>query len=158
MEPAADCEFLWPLLESVRFMSRLKKTILCIDDQWIGLIQRKMFLESQGYRVLEATTGDEGLELFRSHIVHAIVLDYQMPGMNGNVVAERMKRMKPSIPILLLSAYGPLPDNKLESVDAFLTNSQGDKIFLSTLQKLLVAGRNHFSRAGSIPGRGEMRR
>src|SRR5437660_198276 len=99
------------------FMARLRKTILCIDDHWNGLIARKMFLESNGYQVLEATSGDEGLRLFRAHTVDAVVIDYQMPGMNGDVVAARMKRLKANVPILLLSAYGPLPEKKLRSVD-----------------------------------------
>jgi CheY-like chemotaxis protein len=118
-------------------MSRLRKTILCIDDQWNGLIGRKMFLENNGYNVLEATGGDEGLQLFLTHRVDAVVLDYQMPGMNGDVVAARMKRIKSHIPILLLSAYGPLPERKLESVDTFLTQSQGPKVLLAALQDLL---------------------
>ncbi len=120
-------------------MSRLRKTILCIDDHWNGLIGRKMFLESNGYEVLEATGGDEGLQLFRTHPVDAVVLDYQMPGMNGDVVAARMKRLKAHIPILLLSAYGPLPKTKLQSVDTFLTKSQGSKALLSTLQTMLTS-------------------
>jgi CheY-like chemotaxis protein len=118
-------------------VSRLKKTVLCIDDHWIELIGRKMFLESHGYRVLEATGGDEGLELFRTHLVDAVVVDYQMPGMNGDVAAARMKRMKPHIPIVLLSAYGPLPVRKLESVDTFLTKSQETKDLLPILHDLL---------------------
>jgi hypothetical protein len=64
-------------------MSRLKATILCIDDHWNGLIGRKMLLEGNGYQVLETTGGDAGLKLFLSHSVDAVVLDYQMPGMNG---------------------------------------------------------------------------
>jgi len=119
-------------------MSRLRKTILCVDDQWNDLIGRKMFLEQNGYRVLEATSGDEGLKLFVDHRVDAAVLDYQMPGMNGDVVAAKMKRIKSHIPILLLSAYGPLPEKKLASVDIFLTNSQGPKVFLSALQEMLA--------------------
>lgn len=67
--------------------------ILCIDDHWNGLIGRKMLLEENGYKVLEATGGLEGLELFLSHPVDAVVLDYQMPDMNGDVVAATMKRM-----------------------------------------------------------------
>ena len=120
-------------------LSRLNKTILCVDDHWIELIGRKMFLESHGYRVLEATGGAEGLELFRTHLVDAVVLDYQMPGMNGDVVAARMKRMKSHIPIMLLSAYGPLPGSKLESVDTFLIKSQEPKVLLSTLHDLLYS-------------------
>jgi CheY-like chemotaxis protein len=118
-------------------MSRLRKTILCIDDDWSGLIGRKIFLESSGYEVLEATSGKEGLKLFLTHAVDAVVLDYPMPGMNGDAVATRMKRMKPHVPILLLSAYGPLPGRKLESVDTFLTKSHEAKLLLSTVQDLL---------------------
>jgi CheY-like chemotaxis protein len=118
-------------------MSRLKATILCIDDQWNGLIGRKMLLENNGYEVLEATGGDEGLKLFLSHSVDAVVLDYQMPGMTGDVVAAKMKRVKSNVPIMLLSAYGPLPKKKLKAVDTFLSKSQPPQILLSTLQGLL---------------------
>jgi CheY-like chemotaxis protein len=118
-------------------MSRPKATILCIDDHWNGLIGRKMLLENNGYKVLEATGGDEGLKLFLSHSVDAVVLDYQMPGMNGDVVAAKMKRVKSHVPIMLLSAYGPLPKRKLKAVDTFLSKSQPPKILLSTLQSLL---------------------
>ena len=117
--------------------SRFKTTILCIDDHWSGLIGCKMLLESNGYAVLEATGGDEGLRLFLSHSVDAVVLDYQMPGKNGDVVAAEMKRAKPHVPIMLLSSYGPFPQRKLEAVDMFLSKSQPSKIFLSTLQNLL---------------------
>ncbi len=118
-------------------MSRLKATILCIDDQWNGLIARKMLLENNGYKVLEATGGDEGLKLFKSHSVDAVVLDYQMPGMNGDVVAKKMKSVKSTVPIMLLSAYGPLPEKKLKAVDTFLSKSQPPQILLSKLHDLL---------------------
>ena len=78
-------------------MARIRKTILCIDDHWTGLISRKMFLESHGYEVLDATGGEEGLQLFRTHFIDAVVLAYQMPGMNGDVIAKKMKRMKSHI-------------------------------------------------------------
>ena len=118
-------------------MSRLKPTILCVDDHWNGLIGRKIFLENNGYEVLEATGGDEGLKLFRSHSVDAVVLDYHMPGMNGDVVATKMKSIKSEVPIMLLSAYGPLPKKKLKAVDTFLSKSQPPQILLSTVQDLL---------------------
>jgi CheY-like chemotaxis protein len=118
-------------------MSERKATILCIDDHWNGLLGRKILLEDNGYEVLEATGGDEGLKLFLSHSVDAVVLDYQMPGMNGDVVAAKMKRAKSYVPIMLLSAYGPLPKSKLETVDTFLSKSQPPTILLSTLQDLL---------------------
>ena len=118
-------------------MSRAKARILCIDDHWNGLIGRKMLLEQSGYEVLEASGGDEGLKLFRAHAVDAVVLDYQMPGMNGDVVAAKMKRIKSSVPIMMLSAYEPLPKNKLKAVDAFLSKSQPTDKLLSNLQHMI---------------------
>jgi|SRR5580692_2632878 CheY-like chemotaxis protein len=118
-------------------MSRAKATILCIDDHWNGLIGRKKLLEQNGYEVLEASGGDEGLKLFRSRNVDAVVLDYQMPGMNGDVVAAKMKRINSHVPIMLLSAYGPLPKNKLCAVDSFVSKSQPPDILVSTLHGLL---------------------
>ena len=118
-------------------MSRRKATILCIDDHLSGLIGRKMLLEQQGYEVLEASGGAEGLKLFSTHPVDAVVLDYQMPGMMGDTVAAHMKRMKSDVPIMLLSAYGPLPQRKLKSVDTFLSKSQPPAAMLTTLHDLL---------------------
>ena len=118
-------------------MSRPKATILCIDDHLKGLIARKMLLENHGYEVLAAGGSDEGLRIFLSRNVDAVVLDYQLPGMNGDVIAEKMKRINSHVPIMLLSAFGPLPKNKLRSVDSFLTKSQPPNVLLSRLQGLL---------------------
>lgn len=125
-------------------MSRPKATILCIDDHWNGLIGRKQMLEQHGYKVLEASGGDEGLKLFRSRSVDAVVLDYQMPGMSGDVVAAKMKRINSQVPIMLLSAYGPLPKNKLRAVDSFVSKSQPPDILLSSLQGMLGDQRKPF--------------
>lgn len=125
-------------------MSRPKATILCIDDHWNGLIGRKQMLEQHGYKVLEASGGDEGLKLFRSRSVDAVVLDYQMPGMSGDVVAAKMKRINSQVPIMLLSAYGPLPKNKLRAVDSFVSKSQAPDILLSSLQGMLGDQRKPF--------------
>lgn len=118
-------------------MSRRKATILCIDDHLSGLVGRKIFLEENGYSVLEATGGQEALKLFRKHPIDAVVVDYQMPGMNGDVVAAKMKKMRSRVPIMLLSAYGPLPERKLKSVDIFLSKSQSPDAMLSALNQML---------------------
>jgi two-component system, NtrC family, sensor kinase len=102
-----------------------------------GLVARKMLLEQNGYEVLAASGTDEGLRLFLSRNVDAVVLDYQMPGIKGDVLAKKMKRIHSHVPIMLLSAYGPLPKNKLQSVDSFLTKSQPQNVLLSKLQGLL---------------------
>ena len=125
-------------------MSRAKATILCIDDHWKGLIARKMLLEKNGYEVLEASGAEEAFKLFISRNVDAVLVDYQMPGTSGDVIAEKMKRINAQVPIMLLSAYGPLPKSKLRSVDSFLTKSQPPDALLSTLQGLLGDHRKPF--------------
>jgi CheY-like chemotaxis protein len=118
-------------------MSAAKPTILCIDDHWDQLIRRKILLERGGYKVLTATDGSEGLTLLLSNPVDAVILDYQLPGTSGNLIAAGMKLVKPHVPIILLSAYGPLPKDKLKSVDIFLSKSQPSRVLLSTLHNLL---------------------
>ena len=64
--------------------------ILCIDDEPKGLAVRKVLLESQGYEVFTATSGRDGLALFAHHRIPAVVLDYDMPEMNGDEVAAAL--------------------------------------------------------------------
>jgi CheY-like chemotaxis protein len=111
--------------------------ILCIDDDATGLYIRKMFLQAQGYQVLTALSGREGLELFTAHPIAAVVLDYMMPEMNGGEVAAEMKRLKPEVKILLLSAYVTLPEEALKWVDGRVVKGEGPQLFLDALRQLL---------------------
>jgi len=111
--------------------------ILCIDDEATGLMVRKILLESQGYEVLTASSGPEGLELFVAHPIEAVVLDYSMPGMNGGQVAAELKRLNPNIKILLLTAYVDLPEEALKWVDKRSVKGVSPTSFLADLQELL---------------------
>jgi len=113
--------------------------ILCIDDEPVGLQVRKMLLQRQGYEVLTAPNGAEGLKLFASNPVKAVILDYSMPGMNGDQVAAEMKRQNPEVRILLLSAYVDLPEDALRFIDKRSVKGVSATSFLDDLQKLLAA-------------------
>ena len=115
--------------------------ILCVDDETTGLSVRKMILESQGYRVATAENGPDGLAIFSAEPIDLVVLDYKMPGMNGDIVAERMKQLKPSIPILMLSAYVDLPSETLALVDQYLTKGDGPLVMLKAVAELLTRTR-----------------
>ena len=132
-------------------MSRRKPVILCVDDHWSGLIGRKMVLENNGYEVLEAAGGDEGLKLLKANSVDAVILDYHMPGMNGDV-ATKMKSVNSDVPIMLLSAYGPLPKKKLKAVDNFLSKSQPPRFSYPRFNIYSTASPSHSSAGGSMPG------
>src|ERR1700723_2635885 len=112
--------------------------VLCVDDEVVGLQVRKILLERAGYRVLTASDGPSGLEIFSSEPVEAVVLDYSMPGMHGGEVAVRMRQIKPNVPILLLSAYVGLPAEVRSLVDVYMTKGEGAPALLNRLNALLT--------------------
>jgi CheY-like chemotaxis protein len=125
------------------------RAILCVDDETVGLSVRKMLLESQGYRVLTAENGPDGLVLFSSEDVDLVVLDYSMPGMNGDVVAERMKELRPDLPIIMLSAYVDLPGETLAFVDKSITKGEPPAVLLDSIKEVLDGKPNMQSKASS---------
>jgi CheY-like chemotaxis protein len=120
-------------------MSAGEHLILCVDDEMVGLEVRRILLERAGYRVLTAEDGSKGLELFAKEPVAAVVLDYAMPGMNGAEVARNMRKTKPNIPILMLSAYTVLPAEVTKIVDLAMTKGEGAPALLEKLGSLLLA-------------------
>jgi CheY-like chemotaxis protein len=131
LQPEAEAE---PLTK----MDTLRpRTVLCVDDERIGLRVRKIMLESRGYTVLTANSGDEGLMLFDANQVDVVVLDYYMPGLNGGEVASEMRRRRPGVPIVFLSAYFSLPSEALELADAFITKGDPPDVLIEKLQRLV---------------------
>jgi CheY-like chemotaxis protein len=115
-------------------------TILCIDDEEPGLKVRKILLETAGHRVLTALSGREGIQVFQSESVDAVILDYWMAGMNGVATARELKRLKSAIPIIILSAYGTLLDETLGVADVWIRKGEEDpQYLLGALEALLQA-------------------
>lgn len=112
------------------------KVILCIDDEPSGLLVRSRVLELNGYNVLATQSGREGLEIFRSKPVDVVVLDYYMPEVSGEVIASEMRRINPSVPIILLSAFVELPESTLKLVDRVVVKAQHPEVLLKELQQL----------------------
>jgi len=129
-QPEAETEQL-AKMETLR-----PRTVLCVDDERIGLRVRKIMLESRGYTVLTANSGDEGLRVFDENHVDVVVLDYYMPGLNGGEVASEMRRRRPGVPIVFLSAYFSLPPEALELADAFITKGDPPDVLIEKLQRL----------------------
>lgn len=113
-----------------------KTRVLCIDDEQTGLLVRKMILESEGFEVATAADGKAGLELFTQGGIDLVLLDHSMPGMNGGEVAQEMRRIRPEIPIVFLSAYVTLPDEHMEFVDAYITKGESTDKLLATIRRL----------------------
>jgi CheY-like chemotaxis protein len=121
-----------------RTLPRASKTVLCIDDHQNAVAGWSLYLHGAGYRVLTSTEPTEGLELFATQPVDAVLLDYTMPGMDGAEVSRCMKRMKPGVPIILFSGH-ILPNAAVEAVDAVLFKGEPPQNVLGKLDELLGA-------------------
>lgn len=120
--------------------SQRRRLVLCVDDEGSRLHIRELVLQSVGYKTLSATSGREGLRLFQSQDVDAVVLDYSMPDLEGGMVAAAMKQLKPHVPVLMLSGYVQPPSDALPVVDAYITKGTGPEVVLERLEALLHIG------------------
>ncbi len=112
-------------------------TILCIDDDRETLEVRKNVLRSSGYDVLTASGGIDALEILSSgKHVDLVILDYLMPGMNGDRVAETVKTNFPQLPIIAVSAV-QLPPRMLDTVNIYVQKGQDVEVLLSAIAKVL---------------------
>jgi DNA-binding response OmpR family regulator len=112
-------------------------TLLCINRDPAQLRS----LQENGYQLLTATNGHDGLRLFASQPVDAIVLDYHLGLLDGAVVANEIKRVRPAIPIVMLADSLELPYGALNSVDALVTKSDGAHFLWATVHFVLSVKR-----------------
>ena len=114
-------------------------TVLCVDDEALGLQIRRALLEMAGFKVLTALDGKTAISLFETNAIDIVLLDYLMPEMDGGRVAAVMRTIKPKVPILLHSACVDLPQETVDLVNATLSKGEGPEMLISRLQLLLDA-------------------
>jgi CheY-like chemotaxis protein len=113
------------------------KTVLCVDDEKVGLRVRKIMLEKHGFKVLTASSGLQGLAVFDENSIDLVVLDFYMPGLDGGQVAAEMRRRRPQVPIIFLSAYFSLPPAALELASAFITKGDPPDVLIQKIEQLV---------------------
>lgn len=77
--------------------------ILTIDDSPQLIEMLRLCLEKQGYEVIAAYSGSEGLRQFQENHPDLVILDIMMPDMNGWETCRSLREMSPSVPILILT-------------------------------------------------------
>jgi DNA-binding response OmpR family regulator len=98
-------------------MSLPKKTILVVDDEPNIVMGLRDALEFEGFRVLAAAKGREGIALARTESPDAIILDLMLPDLNGYAVCEELRRINVLVPIVMLTARSQETD-KVRGLDA----------------------------------------
>ena len=83
----------------------LGKRILLVEDDPSARESLHLLLRIDRHVVVEATNGREALDLFTRGQFDLVIVDYLMPEMQGNELARQIKRMVPSQPVLMVTAY-----------------------------------------------------
>jgi len=112
-----------------------QKRILCIDDDEAILSYEKALLERSGYAVVTAASGQQGLGLVTTSKFDAVLLDYEMPDMNGCDVAFEIKRVRPELVVILLSG-SEVPIYASTLVDAFILKLETSRALLPMIASL----------------------
>ncbi len=97
----------------------MPKTILCIDDTPQILSLYKSLFEGHGYKAVLASNGRDGLEFMKHHHVDCVILDYQMPEMDGAAVVRSMREHQAPPPVIIVSG-SDLPRELRQQVEAFV--------------------------------------
>ena len=80
--------------------------ILIIDDEELQRTVLAGFFRKKGFEIATAESADEGVAIFESQSIDLVLTDYRMPGGTGLDVLHAVKRVNPSVPLILITAYG----------------------------------------------------
>src|SRR6476646_9017707 len=88
----------------------MKATILIIDDEvkLSALLYR--IIELEGFKVVQAHTGKDGLKLLEQENVQVVLSDVKLPDVNGVDLVKTIKAKKPYVEVINLTAYGTIND------------------------------------------------
>jgi DNA-binding response OmpR family regulator len=94
-----------------------ERKILLVEDEKTIADTLQFGLQENGYEVSVAYDGDMGLRLFEHYPFNLVVLDINLPGMNGFELCKDIRAKAPLVPVIMLTALSALED-KIEGYDA----------------------------------------
>ena len=117
-------------------------TVLIVEDNEKNMKLARDVLQAKGYATLEAVTGEEGVKLARERVPDLVLMDIQLPGING---IEAFKQIRgnaatKSIPVVALTASVTPTDRSAINAagfDAFVSKPINLKEFLDTVKRLI---------------------
>ena len=96
----------------------MEKSILIVDDEAAVTLSLEGFFQHKGYRVHKAFYGDQALEQIQRYRPALVILDIQMPGLNGIGVLETIRKEYPEIKTLVITGYSDQYRNELDQLKA----------------------------------------
>lgn len=127
-------------------MTTLTDTILIVEDNAKNMKLVRDILRHKGWLTLEAVTGEEGVRLALEHKPALVLMDIQLPDIDGITALRRIREHAAldAMPVLAVSA-SVMPDEQQQIVssgfDAYLTKPISLKPFIATVERFLRDGR-----------------
>lgn len=115
--------------------------ILIVDDDEEVLIVLDKLLGSAGHRIVTATNGESGIELFQRGRFDLLMTDLGMPGMSGRVLTKKIKALRPDIPTIMITGWGAQFDTetlKDDGVDFLVTKPFDYERIMRVIQDALA--------------------
>ncbi|TGY44451.1 response regulator transcription factor [Clostridium sartagoforme] len=117
----------------------MKKNILVIEDETrIRFLLRDYFFK-EGFNIIEASDGDEGINYFMNSKVDLVILDIMMPRVDGITVLEMIRKVS-KVPVILLTAKGQEEDKLFGyemGADDYMTKPFSPKVLVAKVKALL---------------------
>jgi DNA-binding response OmpR family regulator len=98
--------------------------VLCVENQPEYLDALKSMLETAGFEVVSATTGEQAISELEKSSIQGVLLEYDLPDATGSAVRAEMKRIKPEVPVLLFAGVGSQTPFLLKFFDAYLKSDE----------------------------------
>ena len=98
------------------------KRILIVDDESLILLFLRTILERQGYKVVEALNGEEGMRLFRESRFDLVIIDMIMPVKDGLQTLTELMEKTPDLPVIAISGGGTIPKERYLTIASYLGN------------------------------------
>lgn len=120
----------------IDFNLALSTTVLLVDDDVRHLALRTVAMQMSGFSVVNATSPVEALSILNQGFASGIdiaILDYDMPQMNGCLLADYLKTRYPDVKTILYSGADDIPENEMSGVDVLVPKSGGVSSLISKI-------------------------
>jgi CheY-like chemotaxis protein len=113
--------------------------ILLVDDEIPQLLLRAQVMTLRGFPVLTAVSPGDAISIVAEEAiekVELVVVDYNMPGMNGCDLADLLKVIRPELKIILYSGATDVPRSEMTSIDTFVSKADGMTALIAEVAEL----------------------
>jgi DNA-binding NtrC family response regulator len=98
-----------------------KMKLMLVDDEERFLATTSKLMTRMGYDVLTAASGPDALALLRENLVHVVILDVKMPGMDGIATLKEIKRQYPMVEVIMLTGHATV-ESAIEGLQSGATD------------------------------------